>query len=233
MAKGKNGNNAASAKAAAAAKAKAANVAKAEALEAKDEANDAPKVDKAAPAAVTEPPVDDNQQSPAPEAEQPPQAEKEASAPEAEKQSEPNGVSAVMVRGLQNYVDGMALNRQISEREGISNQKMLRNVIISALTVADDAEAINNIRYMLKVIHEHRNGVFSARALHRFYDIVNWDAATDRREIENILAMLTSLADPETRAAEVKVIEFSNMATVLEPRRSEMVLNRLRKAFGE
>lgn len=224
-----NGKSAASIKATADAKAKAAAVAEAkkvktaEAEAALAAASDASEPTPPADAPSSEPVAETN---PTPEPTPTPEVKEN-------NDTDVEGVSPVIVKTLNNYVNTMAMHMSISVGDGVRQQKLLQSGIIRALTVESDKEGMNNIRYILDFINSDTTQCFSMRAIFRFYDMVKWGGVKDRREIETLLTLFINTADPETRAEESDRLEWSAFNRISDPRRADIIMRRLRSVYGK
>jgi hypothetical protein len=150
-------------------------------------------------------------------------------APKATSSGKPTEALAV---GLKRYVDAMKPTNPISDVEGARFQKILRGLVINAIMDKDEAQAIDNVKYILSFIHNDNTGTFSIRSLFRFYDSTPWATKEERREIESLLSLFESTCNPATRAKEVAKLNFAALGNLVAKQRSATLIRRLSRAYN-
>ena len=144
----------------------------------------------------------------------------------------PKDVLPQLVTVMDEYIKVMDTTLPLSNADGVRMQRLLQATIINAMCVDNDTHARANINYIMDMVHEYKETVFSYYAMFRFYDQVSWGSRDDRREMETILAALVEVSDPKTRGAKVKKLDWSGMPRFFEPRRADLLGRRMRSQFG-
>lgn len=134
--------------------------------------------------------------------------------------------------GLKSYVKHMNPVNPMDVEEGCRHQKKLRSTLINAIMDPSEKQAVANIHYILKFIHEDNTKTFKLDALLRFYDVTTWSTKNDRKEIETLIMLFESTADPKLRTIELKRMDFSNLQIIMAPNRADIIMRRLRIAYN-
>lgn len=124
--------------------------------------------------------------------------------------SEPQGEKsvsrAIFDDQIQRYMEGMRPGKPVNARDGAKLQKILFNTIQVALNqTGSDFSAFYG--ELLRLVKEHRNGLFHERYVFRFMDTVQVVPA-ERRNFERMLNLMLTTCDPATRAHSLKQVDL-------------------------
>lgn len=140
--------------------------------------------------------------------------------------------SPVFVKGVETYMAEMSLSKPMGPEPGMKHQRMFRNVIISGIMDKDEAVAVANIRYILKVMHEDKTKLFGLKALYRYFEQMKWSSLDERREIEALLELFEATRNPNTRGVQMKRLDLATTSKYIAPIRNDIVMRRLRLAYN-